>query len=179
MKIINFIILLLAASLFTGCGFHLRGSQDLSVVLPEVQLSGVNPHSDLGRDLIQALTSSKVAVVDESNTILKITQKGISKRVLSVDSAGHANQYELNYKLGFVLQKKVLAEGDQQQLVDLVKPQTISEKREYLFDANSVLAKTAEEIKLNNDMRQSALIQLLRRLKYSLKSSDKTGLVVK
>lgn len=162
-----------------SCGFHLRGSQDLSAVLPEVQLAGVNQHSDLGRDLIQALTSSKVAVVNESSTILKITQNGVSKRVLSVDSAGLANQYELNYQLGFALQKKVIAENNQQQLVDLVKPQTISEKREYLFDANSVLAKTAEEIKLNNDMRQSALIQLLRRLKFLLKSNNETDAAVK
>ena len=180
MKIINFIILLLAASLFTGCGFHLRGSQDLSVVLPEVQLSGVNQHSELGRDLIRALTTSKVTVVDESTTVLSIRQDSISKRVLSVDSAGRANQYELKYQLAFVLQQKIQGESDNKaQLVDLIKPQTITEKREYLFDANSVLAKTAEEIKLNNDMRQSALIQLLRRLKYSLKSSDKTGSVVK
>lgn len=165
--------------MLVSCGFHLRGSQDLSVVLPEVQLDGVNQHSDLGRDLIQALTSSKVAVVDESSVILDITQNNITKRVLSVDSAGRANQYELNYQLGFTLQKKIETEDNKQKFVDLMKAQIISEKREYLFDANLVLSKTGEEVTLNNDMRQSAILQLLRRLNFSLKAKSKTGAVVK
>ena len=61
-------------------------------------------------------------------------------------------------------------DDNKSQLVDLIAAQNISEKREYLFDANLVLAKTDEEMKLNNDMRQSAILQLLRRLKFSLKS---------
>jgi LPS-assembly lipoprotein len=174
MKKINLIIFFLTAGLIAGCGFHLRGSQDLSADLPELQLSGINKHSELGRDLIRTLTSSKVNVVDESTTVLNITQNNISKRVLSVDSSGRANQYELIYKLGFVLQKKVQDTNDAKyRLVELVKPQTITEKREFLFDANLVLAKSSEENKLNHDMRQSALIQLLRRLKFSLKSKDR------
>ena len=44
----------------------------------------------------------------------------------------------------------------------------IHEKREYLFDANLVLAKVDEETRLNNDMRQSAILQLIRRLSFSL-----------
>lgn len=178
MKKINFIIFFLAVSIFTGCGFHLRGSQDLSEILAEVKLTGVNSHSELGRDLVHSLAQAKVNVVEESSTILNITQNNISKRVLSVDSAGRANQYELKYQLGFTLQE-MIQNNDKQQLVDLVKPQTISEKREYLFDANLVLAKTSEEIKLNNDMRQSAILQLLRRLKFSLKSKEKTNSAVK
>ncbi len=116
-------------------------------------------------------------VVEDSTTILHITQNSVSKRVVSVDSAGRANQYELHYQLGFTLQEKVQKEeqGEQKQyLLDLVKPQTISEKREYLFDANLVLAKSSEELKLLRDMRQSAILQLLRRLNYSLKSRNKT-----
>ncbi|MDH5601416.1 MAG: LPS assembly lipoprotein LptE [Gammaproteobacteria bacterium] len=179
MKKINFIVFFLAASILSGCGFHLRGSQDLSAVLPEVQLSGVNQHSELGRDLIRALTNSKVTVVDESSMVLTVRKNSTTKRVLSVDSAGRANQYELNYQLGFTLQKKMQAEDDKQKLVDLVAPQTISEKREYLFDANLLLAKTAEETKLNNEMRQAAILQLLRRLMFSLKSKDKTNSAVK
>lgn len=170
MKRINITILLLFSSFIISCGFHLRGSQDLSVVLPEVQIQGESKHSELGRELIRILTESKVKVLDESDTVLTITRNILSKRVLSLDSAGRANQYELSYQLNFSLVKKVQSE-DQQTFVDLIPAQSIQEKREYLFDANLVLAKADEENQLNNDMRQKAILQLMRRLNFSLKKA--------
>lgn len=174
MNKIHLTILFLLSGVIASCGFHLRGNQDLSAVLPEVQLQGVNKHSESGRELIQALMTAKVNVLDESDTVMTITQNSISKRVLSLDIAGRANQYELRYQLSFSLTKKVPVENSEQgknkpQYIDLIPAQNISEKREYLFDADLVLAKTDEETRLNNDMRQAAILQLLRRLKFSLK----------
>ena len=170
MKKVKYTILFSLSFLIISCGFHLRGNQDLSLVLPEVKIVGVNQHSELGRELIGALNNSKVTVLDESATVLKITLNNLSKRVLSLDSAGRANQYELSYKLSFSLQKMMQSDEKKQLLVDLIAPQNINEKREYLFDANFVLATSDEESRLNNDMRQAAILQLLRRLKFSLKS---------
>ena len=170
MKRINITILFLFSSFIISCGFHLRGSQDLSAVLPEVQIQGESEHSELGRELIRILTESKVKVLDESDTVLTITRNTLSKRVLSLDSAGRANQYELSYQLNFSLVKKVQSE-DKQTLVDLIPAQSIQEKREYLFDANLVLAKADEENQLNNDMRQKAILQLMRRLNFALKKA--------
>lgn len=153
-----------------SCGFHLRGSQDFSTILPEVQLQGESQHSDLGRELIHSLTAAKVNVVDESDTVLIISRNALSKRVLSIDTAGRANQYELNYQLTFSLVKKVQVD-DKPKLIELIPTQSISEKREYLFDANLVLAKADEENQLTDDMRQKALLQLMRRLNFSLKKA--------
>jgi len=144
-----------------------------------MKIQGVNKHSDFGRELYQALTAAKVNILDESNTVLMVKQNNVSKRVLSVDSAGRANQYELNYALTFSLLEIVPGEslkyGNTKQLekfVDLVPAQTINEKREYLFDANLVLAKADEESRLISDMRQAAILQLVRRLSFSLKKSQ-------
>lgn len=130
-------LLVLISSFIISCGFHLRGSQDLSAILPEVQVVGVNQHSELGRELLRALTTSKVNVLDESTIVLNVTQNKLSKRVLSLDSAGRANQYELSYQLKFSLVKKVKSEtngkDNKQQLVDLIPVQNINEKREYLL----------------------------------------------
>ena len=108
MKNIKSTYIILLSMLITSCGFHLRGNQDLSSVLPEVQIQGTSIHSDLGRELNNTLTNAKVSVLDESNVLLSITKDGFSKRVLSLDSAGRANQYELNYQLSFSLVKKKL-----------------------------------------------------------------------
>ena len=171
MKKINITILFLLSSFIISCGFHLRGSQDLSAVLPEIQIQGISKHSELGRELIRALTSSKVNVLDESDTVLNITQNTLTKRVLSLDSAGQANQYELSYQLSFSL-VKIIQDEDKQKLVDLIPAQSIREKREYLFDANLVLAKADEEQQLNNDMREKTILQLMRRLNFSLKKAN-------
>ena len=172
MKKISITVLFLFSGFIISCGFHLRSNQDLSAVLPEVQIQGVNKHSELGRELINALTVAKVNVLDESDTVLTITRNNMSKRVLSVDSAGHANQYELSYQLDFFLSEKVHGESlkyKNKQLVTLAPIQSIIERREYLFDAGLVLAKADEETRLNNDMRQAAISQLVRRLHFILK----------
>lgn len=174
MKKIKVTLIFLLGFLITSCGFHLRGNQDLSAVLPDVKIVGTSKHSDLGRELVRALTSAKVSVLDESEIILKVTRDNFSKRVLSLDNTGRANQYELNYQLAFSLVKKVQQEG-QQKLVDMIPAQSIFEKREYLFDANLILAKADEENRLNNDMRQAAMLQLIRRLTFSLKSRNKAS----
>lgn len=174
MKNIKFTLLILVSIFIASCGFHLRGSQDLSAVLPEVQIQGTNIHSELGRELNNALTNAKVSVLDESKILLSITKDSFAKRVLSLDSAGRANQYELNYQLSFSLIKKVKSDSEKINIVDVMPSQTITEKREYLFDANLVLAKADEESRLNNDMRQAAILQLVRRLTFSLKSKNKT-----
>lgn len=177
MKKFNLTVLFLLSGLIVSCGFHLRGNQDLSAVLPEVQIQGTSKHSELGRELLQALADAKVNVLEESGTVLNITQSHISKRVLSLDSAGRANQYELSYQLNFSLVKKEKGKSKQgkgeQQFIDLIPAQKIREKREYLFDANLVLAKADEENRLNNDMRQAAIRQLIRRLHFSLKNTNR------
>lgn len=179
MRKVKLTYLFILSLLVSSCGFHLRGNQDLSSVLTEVQIQGVSKHSELGRELARALTAAKVNVLDESTVLLNITRDNFSKRVLSLDSAGRANQYELSYQLSFSLVKKVKAENieptDKQKIIDLVPAQNIIEKREYLFDANLVLAKSDEETRLNNDMRQAAMLQLVRRLLFSLKSKAESS----
>lgn len=177
MKNSKFTFLLLFSFLISSCGFHLRGSQDLSAFLPEVQIQGTSKHSELGRELTQALTSAKINVLNESETLLNISKDGFSKRILSLDSTtGLVNQYELSYQLSFSLVKKLKVDNAdakiKQNIVDLMPLQTITEKREYLFDADLILAKSDEEARLNNDMRQAAILQLVRRLNFSLKKSS-------
>ena len=115
MKKIKLSFLFLFSFYIVSCGFHLRGNQDISEVLPEVTVAGVDKHSDLGRELIRSLVASKVNVINDSETVLNITNDTFSKRVLSLDSAGRANQYELIYKLNFILVKLKQGENDNKQ----------------------------------------------------------------
>ena len=166
--------ILLLSTLIASCGFHLRGSQDFSKILPEVNVSGVNKYSDLGRELLRSLATANVNVFDESSTILNITKDTFSKRVLSVDSAGRANQYELRYDVSFSLIRGE-TNGKEKNTIDLIPVQNITEKREYLFDANLILATQDEENRLKQDMRQAVVLQMMRRLKFLLSSKNKVS----
>jgi LPS-assembly lipoprotein len=172
MNKVKLTFLLFISLLVLSCGFHLRGSEDLSSVLPEVTVSGVNNHSDLGRELIRSLAVAKVDVLNEVPVILNVTKDSFSKRVLSVDSAGRANQYELRYDVSFELLNEV---KDKKEIITLIPVQNITERREYLFDADLILAKENEENRLKNNMRQAAILQLIRRLKFSLKNRNKVS----
>lgn len=182
MKAINIFIFLLLGSFIASCGFHLRGNQDLSADLPEVSVTGINHHSDYGRALIRALTAAKVSVFAESATVLNVNREAFSKRVISLDSAGRANQYELRHDFSFSLAKVIAQTQDkkakvkQPTLVDIMPAQTISVTKDYLFDPNSVLAGAAEERRLKTDMIEASMLQVIRRLQFSLKAAKKKSL---
>lgn len=172
---LSLLALIALAGFLTACGFHLRGEQDLSAVLPEVKIQGIDKYSELGRDLSRTLLAAKVAVNEESNVVLEVGNENLSKRVLSVNSAGSANQYELHYQLSFKL-VKLITDNDKARMLELLPQQTVSAKREYLFDANLVLAKADEERQLKKDMREEVMLQLIRRLVFSLKAENKNTL---
>jgi LPS-assembly lipoprotein len=169
------LVLFLFSGILTACGFHLRGEQDLSAVLPEVQVQGTDKYGELGRELHRALVAAKVNITDDSAVTLQVSKEGLTKRVLSVDSAGRANQYELNYQISFKLVKKT-TDDNQIRLIDLLPLQSVSAKREYLFDANLVLAKADEEVRLKKDMRQAVVLQLIRRLVFTLQAEKNAAL---
>lgn len=162
------VALILCASvmaLFTGCGFRLRGSIDLPAELTEVAIQGTRPNGELGVALRNGFTRVGGQVVDSvvnARSVLVITQDSSDRRVLSVDSIGQANEYELAYTLGFRL--------DDPDGTNRVVPQSINLRRQYRFDPNQTLAKADEEGRLLREMREDAVRQMLRRLKAGLDS---------
>ena len=154
--------LMLGVSLvaISGCGFHLRGSIELPEELSEVALEGTRPNGELGVAVRNGLSRVGGQVGDSktsAQSVLVITQDSSSRRVLSVDSIGQANEYELAYTLGFRL--------DDPNGVNRVVQQSINLRRQFRFDPDLTLAKADEEARLVREMRQDAVRQMLRRLK--------------
>ena len=150
-------------ALFTGCGFRLRGSIDLPVELTEVAIQGTRPNGELGVALRNGLSRVGGQVVDSvgrARSVLVITQDSSERRVLSVDSIGQANEYELAYTLGFRL--------DDPDGTNRVVPQSISLRRQYRYDPTQTLAKADEEGRLLREMREDAVRQMMGRLKAGL-----------
>ena len=145
--------------MLSACGFHLRGAADLPEAMEATLLEGVGLNSDLGRALQQSIRGGGGRIVtrtDDASVVLAVQRNDMRRRVLSVDSRGKANEYELTYTLGFALRDP----GGK----PLLEPQTISVVRAYNFDPDNALAMSNEEARVKQGMVDSAVAQMLRRI---------------
>ena len=165
LTMVSFVLIYSVVVLLSACGFHLRGSIELPVELTEVAIEGTRPNGELGIALRNGFARVGGQVVDSAasaQSVLVITQDSTSRRVLSVDSIGQANEYELAYTLGFRLDDP---DGNNR-----VVQQSINLRRQYRYDPTTTLAKADEEARLIREMRQDAVRQMLRRLKAGIEN---------
>jgi LPS-assembly lipoprotein len=161
--VVFLVLIYSTAALIAGCGFRLRGSIELPAELTKVAIEGTRPNGELGVALRNGLARVGGQVVDSAEfaqSVLVITQDSSSRRVLSVDSIGQANEYELAYTLGFRL--------DDPDGTNRVVQQSINLRRQYRYNPDQTLAKADEEVRLVREMREDAVRQMLRRLKAGL-----------
>ena len=163
--VLVFLSLVCCSLVLSGCGFHLRGSTELPEELSEVALEGTRLNGELGVAVRNGFSRAGGKVVESrssARSVLVITQDTSSRRVLSVNSLGQANEYELAYTLGFHL--------DDPNGANRVVAQSIKLRRQYRFDPDLILAKGDEEARLVREMRQDAVHQMLRRLKAGIEN---------
>jgi LPS-assembly lipoprotein len=150
------LVLMLIVSTLYGCGWRLRGSSNLDVSLPPMQLQFQQGSANLKRELRQSLVSAGVSLNSDAERVLVIHGESQGRRVLSVDSSGKVSEYELQYELSYSLQS---GQGK-----DLISNDRIKQQRDYQFDESAVLAMGEEERRLFDFMRRMSIQSLMRRL---------------
>ena len=173
-NILNKLLLtILVASLLSSCGFHLRGSSELPATIKHAVIDNVPRYSEVGIAIKQQLEASgaKVYANSDVDTVHFIVRHNeFFKRVLSVDSSGRANEYELTYQFSL---RVVDSKG-----ALLVNERVINLNRNYIYDINSALAKSDEEASIKSQMIALAVRQAMRRIGIKLKQlnvDDKKG----
>lgn len=153
-------LMLLAAGLLTGCGFHLRGSGGTG--LPEgtpIVYDASNPDGEFARVLKRKLEGAGVAFKSAEQAAgarrLHVLAERTNKRELTINPQGRVSEYEVILSVDFT----VAAPGAEAGL-----PQTLSASRAYTYDRNNVLAVNEQEAFLLADLRQNLADQLMRRL---------------
>lgn len=145
----------LAASLLTGCGFHLRGSLPLSQY-PAIYVQS-EAHSELAALLKQRFAQNKVVLLSgyqADKPALSLVRDTLERRTLSLFANGQVAEYELIYKVEYQIQ--LAGQEPQRYQFELY--------RDYQDDPNQALAKAQELDLLLSELRQQAANRIIRQL---------------
>lgn len=147
------------AMLFTltlsACGFQLRGTADLAFKNVYIQGGKLSISRDLERTFktngVQIATKS-----EDAELLLEMVSENSQKRIMSLSGGGLVREFELIYLLSFRIREASNP---------IWGPvQTIRNRRDFSYNDNALLGKAEEEERLNADMRQDAIRDVLRRL---------------
>ncbi|MFA6179693.1 MAG: LPS assembly lipoprotein LptE [Candidatus Methylopumilus sp.] len=148
-------ILLLALSL-AACGFELRGIADLAFHKLYIQ----GPTLTISKPLKKSLAVNGVTIVNDpenAELMLEMMSEGTEKRILSLSGkVGVVREFELLYHASFRIREPGSELWGQ--------VQTVSGRRDFSYDDSEVLAKSFEEQRLYQDMRDDAVREIMRRL---------------
>ena len=143
-------------ALAAGCGFQLRGSQEVPFRTLYIPGATGGVALDLKRN-IEAGTDAKV--VDspkDADAILELSNERREKIILSLSGTGRVREFRLRYSVNFRVHD---AQGK-----DFVPTSTVQLSRDITFNDSDILAKESEEQLLFRDMQADMVQQLLRRL---------------
>ena len=139
----------------SGCGFQLRGTADLAFKNVYIQGGKLS----ITRDLERTLKINGVQIADKSEDaelMLDLVGESNQKRIMSLSGGGLVREFELIYLLNFRVREASNP---------IWGPvQTIRNRRDFSYNDNALLGKAEEEERLNADMRQDAIREVLRRL---------------
>lgn len=168
---IKLILAGLVVAAIAGCGFQLRGTHAIpyrSIYLDANKNGSEDTYDgglsttrkeNIGPRLTQALRAQGInlaASIKEADAVLHISQEKQTRSILSLSGGGRVREYRLNYSLTYSLTGK---DGK-----EIYPEATIQSTRDFTYDDNQYLAKTAEESFLYRDLQDNAVQQILRRL---------------
>jgi LPS-assembly lipoprotein len=162
------LVLLGAAALLAGCGFHLRQQAQLPAALQHVHVAIVDPYGPLARDLPAALKRSG-AVVEESATPgaaeLRVSVASFAVDTLSVGATARVREYTIRYHVEF--------DAVDAQAKPVLDKQTIELSRDYSFDETQALGIAAQEDEFKKDLERDMVAAILRRLEAAGRSTGR------
>lgn len=143
-------------ALLAGCGFQLRGMQQVPFHTLYIPSATGGIALDLKRN-IEAGTNAKVVPdAKAADAILELSNERKEKIILSLSGTGRVREFRLRYSVNFRLH-----DGKGRDYVPL---STVELSRDVTYSDTEILAKESEEQLLFRDMQGDAVQQLLRRL---------------
>ena len=154
---LRFVTCLLSFLLISGCGWHLRGSTNISNI-DSVALTVQIPPSDFINILTHEIQANQITIKlpEEASYNIVIKRLYEEQRTIGIDGSGRAAKYLLIQTIEFFVQDK---SGNP--LSDTI---TRSVEQTYDHDENRALAKENERKILQREMYMSLAHQVMRAL---------------
>ncbi|EEX35291.1 MULTISPECIES: LPS-assembly lipoprotein LptE [Vibrio] len=157
----------LAASLLSACGFHLRGDYSIPEDLDTMSLTSYDQYSTFTRMMKAQLRMSEIEVVPPSDNIpnLHLASEGVGERTLSLYQNTRAAEKELTFRASYRVTIPELGS----------KTFSTSVTRSYLDNPLTALAKSVERDMIEDEMRKLAATQIIRqmaRLKADIEANE-------
>lgn len=155
----------LAASLLSACGFHLRGDYSIPEELDTMSLTSYDQYSNFTRMMKGQLRMSKIKLVSPAADVpnLHLISEGVGERTLSLYQNTRAAEKELTFRTSYRVTIPELGS----------KTFSTSVTRSYLDNPLTALAKSVERDMIEDEMRKLAASQIIRqmaRLKTNIES---------
>lgn len=152
-------LMVLIALLLTGCGFHLRGMNDMPKWLNDVALVIQEGNRDLEPLLSNQLEAYHINLCSDpalARYWLIIEHDEVRQEISSISSSTTPRQYQLIYIVRFKLQR---AKG-----LELIPSTQVVVTRQVTINSDRILGSTSEEDLLKREMQHDAAIQIIGRL---------------
>jgi LPS-assembly lipoprotein len=143
-------------ALLAGCGFQLRGTQDVPFRTLYIPGASAGIALDLKRNIEAGTDATVVADPKQADAILELSNERREKIILSLSGTGRVREFRLRYSVDFRVHD---GKGNV-----YVPSSTVLLSRDVTFNDSEILAKEAEEQLLFRDMQADMVQQLLRRL---------------
>lgn len=154
-SILRLWLLLLILTSLVACGFHMRGPSDIPFHSIFIQGNTLVISRDLKKHFmvndIEILSTAKNAEL-----MLEMVGEENEKRILSLSGEGTVNEFELYYRVHY--RTKLAGQETWSQV------QTVEARRDYTFSDANLLAKQAEEKRLNKSIQSDVVNGIMRRL---------------
>ena len=153
-------VFVLAATLLTGCGFHLRNALNLPANLGPIRVLASDPYSALAEDLAEGLkrAGAQAAPADATEGVatLQVISEQWADTPISYDQFSRAQEFTLRYAVIFTLRRADGSVAVPQQAVEL--------GRDYLAPAVDSIGKASERELLVRELRRDMAAAILRRV---------------
>jgi LPS-assembly lipoprotein len=157
-RVVNLLIIVVALSLMSGCGYRLAGKADLDPVFESTHVSYQGRGQAMAKLLEKQFKANKYELVsaEKASALVEVLYENTDREILSVDEDGKVREYELILSVGIDVRD---SEGKK-----LVSNQEVRLTRDFLFDINDVLGKGNEEQAIYQEMRADAARLILYRM---------------
>lgn len=153
-QLLKYVLLVSSIVVLSSCGFRLQGSYQLPEQLQQLQLQAPQ-FSEFAEQARERFTQAGIELVDQAGLYqVEILEDTLTRRTLSLSASGQVAEYELIYKVNYLLR-------DPQGRSTALEVEVF---RDYQDDPNFALAKTREREVLVAEMRQQAAQQMLRQV---------------